>query len=191
MPRAVRVVYWLAAAVAACLLGTTLAIAPTYGYHYDVATIARVEVHEFDDAPASTARLEDVREGSVSPSVESRGTSTTPLARSVATNSFPSTADELTGRLGVDPVRSMTKDGTPRFRWEPNERTRITMESHPEGLRPGDVGFNPRHHGEHFHVQTRPTATTGWNNPAVTKVHPPGYTPGSGTGFLPGEAFPG
>jgi hypothetical protein len=71
--------------VAACLLGTTLAVAPTYGHHYDVATIARFEVHEFDDAPASTARRYDVREGSVSPSVGARGASTTPVAPVVAT----------------------------------------------------------------------------------------------------------
>jgi hypothetical protein len=90
MPRAVRA-YWLAAAVATCLLGTTLAVAPTYGYHYDVATIERVEVHEFDDAPASTARLDDVREGSVSPSVEARGASATANRSSVATN----TADDF------------------------------------------------------------------------------------------------
>ena len=32
--------------------------------------------------------------------------------------------------------------------------------------------------------------TTGWNNPAVQKLKPPGYALGSGTGFLPGEPCP-
>ena len=104
---------------------------------------------------------------------------------------FPHTADEFTAQLGVEPsFQGTTPDGTPRTRWQPNDLTRITMESHPEGLSPGDPGFNPRHHGTHYHVQVRPTPTTGWNNSAVYKVHPPGYTPGSGTGFLPGEPFP-
>jgi hypothetical protein len=93
--------------------------------------------------------------------------------------------------LGVEPSYvGETIEGTSRVRWEPNQYTRITMESHPEGLEPGDVGFNPRHNGVHYHVQIRPDPTVGWNNPAVFKVTPPGYTPGSGTGFLPGESFP-
>ncbi len=104
---------------------------------------------------------------------------------------FPATADEMTARLGVDPVKvGTTPDATPRVTWEPDPLTRIRMESHPGGLSPGDPGFNPRHHDTHYHVEHRPTDTTGWNNPAVTKDHPPGYTPGSGTGFLPGERFP-
>jgi hypothetical protein len=104
---------------------------------------------------------------------------------------FPATPDEMTSRLGVSPsYTGVTLDGTPRVRWEPAPTRRITMESHPEGLSPGDAGFNPRHHGTHYHVQERPTPTTGWNNAAVNKLHPPGYTPGSGTGFLPGERFP-
>lgn len=104
---------------------------------------------------------------------------------------FPSTADDMTARLGHQPTYGgVTQEGTPRVRWEPTPTRRITMESHPEGLSPGDPGFNARHHGTHYHVQERPTPTTGWNNPAVDKLKPPGYTPGSGTGFLPGERFP-
>jgi hypothetical protein len=38
-------------------------------YEYDAPIIARVDVHELDDAPASPAQLGDVREGSVSTSV--------------------------------------------------------------------------------------------------------------------------
>lgn len=37
------------------------------------------------------------------------------------------------------------------------------MESHPEGLLPGQIGWNPRHHGVHFDIQIRPNAATGWN----------------------------
>ena len=70
----------------------------------------------------------------------------------------------------------------------PNELTRIRPEQH--GLQPGDV-FNPRHHGLHYHVEVRPTPGTGWNNSSVRKLLPPGYTPRGGTGFLPGEPFPG
>jgi hypothetical protein len=70
----------------------------------------------------------------------------------------------------------------------PNELTRIRPEMHP--LKPGET-FSPRHHGQHYHVETRPTPNISWNNQAVTKLHPPGYVPGEGTGFLPGEPFPG
>jgi len=106
-------------------------------------------------------------------------------------NVFPATADEMTAILGVDPVSvGTTPDGTPRIKWEPNSLTKIQMESHPEGLSPGDPGFNPRHHGEHYHIYIRPTPTTGWGNQHVVKLEPPGYTPGSGKAFLPGEPFP-
>lgn len=70
----------------------------------------------------------------------------------------------------------------------PNELTRIRVEQHP--LQPGEI-FNPRHHGLHYHIDIRPTPNTGWNNPSVWKMQPPGYTPGVGTGFIPGESFPG
>jgi hypothetical protein len=78
--------------------------------------------------------------------------------------------------------------------WEPNANTRIRYESHPEGLKPGDPGFNPRHHGEHYHVETKPDGLS-WGQAErqgkITKVKPEDYTPGSGTGFVPGEPFPG
>jgi len=79
------------------------------------------------------------------------------------------------------------------MRWEPNPNTRIRYESHPHGLSPGDPGFNPRHHGAHYHVETKPPGMS-WNKAkkkgAIKKSEPPGYTKGSGTGFLPGEDFP-
>jgi hypothetical protein len=59
----------------------------------------------------------------------------------------------MTRSLGVEPKKvGVTPDGTPRTTWEPNSNTRIRHESHPEGLSPGDPGYNPRRHGEHYHV---------------------------------------
>ena len=118
-----------------------------------------------------------------------------PLGLSGCPPTFPSTHDEFTRILGVEPTKvGTTPDGTPRAVWEPNENTRIRYESHPEGLAPGDAGFNPRHHGIHYHVETKPSGMS-WNQASkkglVVKSKPDGYTPGSGTGFLPGEKFPG
>ena len=120
-----------------------------------------------------------------------------PSARDTGPKSghFPHTADELSDMMGVPPKKvGTTPDGTPRTTWEPNSSTRIRHESHPHGLTPGDPGYNPRHHGEHFHVETKP-ADMSWNQAKkkgqVQKQKPEGYTPGSGTGFLPDEKFPG
>jgi hypothetical protein len=100
----------------------------------------------------------------------------------------------LTTELGVEPKISTTPDGTSRLKWEPNENTRIRFESHPEGLKSGDPGYNPRHHGEHYHIETKPSGVS-WNQASkkglITKSKPAGYTPGDGTGFLSGEKFPG
>jgi hypothetical protein len=110
-------------------------------------------------------------------------------------NAFPANPNDFTKQLGVQPSKiSTTKDGTVRMVWEPNANTRIRYESHPEGLKPGDPGFNPRHHGEHYHVETKPDGLS-WGQAErqgkITKVKPEDYTPGSGTGFVPGEPFPG
>lgn len=123
------------------------------------------------------------------------GTNGASNASRVPFNSFPKTPDEMTKALGVEPSKvSLTPDGTTRIVWEPNANTRIRYESHPEGLKPGDVGFNPRHHGEHYHVEIKPDGSS-WGQAnrkgLIDKVQPDGYTPGSGTGFLPGEKFPG
>ena len=109
--------------------------------------------------------------------------------------SFPKTPAELTNMLGTQPKKvGLTPDGTLRVVWEPNANTRIRFESHPEGLKPGDVGFNPRHHGEHFHIELKPDGVS-WNNAQknglILNPEPVGYRPGSGKGFLAGEEFPG
>ena len=103
---------------------------------------------------------------------------------------FPSEPNDLTKALGVEPKVSTTQHGTTRMEWQPNSNTRIRYESHP-----GDDGaYNPRHHGEHYHVETKPD-NLSWNQAKnkrkIHKVKPENYKPGSGTGFLPGEKHPG
>lgn len=71
----------------------------------------------------------------------------------------------------------------------PNSYTRIRPEAHP--LLPGET-YSPRHHGQHYHVEGRLDPARSWSNKNnVYKVFPPGYVKGEGTGFLPGEDFPG
>lgn len=108
---------------------------------------------------------------------------------------FPTDPNEFAKQLGVPPAKvSRTQDGTVRMVWEPNSNTRIRYESHPEGLKPGDPGFNPRHHGEHYHIETKPDGLS-WGQAdrrgLIQKVIPEGYVRGEGTGFLPGEPLPG
>ena len=70
----------------------------------------------------------------------------------------------------------------------PNSNTRIRPEKHE--LIPGET-FNPRHHDLHYHVEIRSDPTKSFNNKNfTTKLKPPGYKPGDGSGFLPGEPFP-
>lgn len=61
---------------------TTVDAAP---FTYDVPTISRAKAHDFDDAPASPARLGDAPEGSAPLSHLARGASTTPSTFSSAT----------------------------------------------------------------------------------------------------------
>lgn len=78
---------------------------------------------------------------------------------------------------------------TPKGFVQASDRIRIRPEQH--AIKPGET-FAPRHHGQHYHVEIRIDPSKSWNNPNnVIKVKPPGYTPGEGTGFLPGELFPG
>jgi RHS repeat-associated protein len=99
-------------------------------------------------------------------------------AKRNAKNTFPKNPDDL--------LPDMPR--TPKGHIEPNPHTRIRPEKHP--LKPGET-YAPRHHGQHYHVETRVNPSKSWNNPNnVTKIKPPGYVPGEGTGFLPGEKFP-
>ncbi|MCB1875943.1 MAG: hypothetical protein KDH88_08215, partial [Chromatiales bacterium] len=96
-----------------------------------------------------------------------------------APNTFPKNADDL--------LPGLPRDAKGRI--YPNSYTRIRPEQHP--IKPGET-YAPRHHGQHYHVETRIDPAKSWNNKKnVTKIKPPNYQPGYGTGFLPGEKFPG
>ncbi len=103
---------------------------------------------------------------------------------------FPANPNDLTNVLGVEPKLSRTLDGTRRYLWEPNSNTRIRFESHP-----GSRGkFNPREHGEHYHVLIK-SPNFSWsranNKRRIFYVKPEGHSRGAPTGYLPGERFPG
>ncbi|MCB0414437.1 MAG: hypothetical protein KDD50_08895 [Bdellovibrionales bacterium] len=109
--------------------------------------------------------------------------------------SFPRTPEEFSELLGIDPYSvSKTKDDTLRVIWHPNEHTKIRYESHPGRLKPGDLGFNPRHHGEHYHIEVKPQDLS-WNQAKksgkILKVRPVDSSIGDGSGYLPDEAIPG
>jgi len=85
---------WLGFVVGLLLVALGLAVAPSYAAGtcgYDAAAVARVDAHAFGAVAASPAQFSDMREGSASPSIEVRGTSTTSSSRSVATESAVST----------------------------------------------------------------------------------------------------
>lgn len=70
----------------------------------------------------------------------------------------------------------------------PTENVRIRPEKH--ALDVGEI-YNPRHNGQHYHVEVRTNPTKSWKNENyVSKIKPEGYTTRSGTGFLPGEQIP-
>lgn len=69
-----------------------------------------------------------------------------------------------------------------------SDSVRIRAEQYP--LLPGET-YNPRHHGVHYHVEYKVDSAKSWNNKNnVKKCYPNGYTHGTGSGFIPGEAFP-
>ena len=101
------------------------------------------------------------------------------LATKSGANRFPKNADDLLSELPRDA----------KGRIYPSSKVRIRPEQH--SLKPGET-YAPRHHGQHYHVETRADPTKSWNNKKnVIKIKPVGYQPGQGTGFLPGEKFPG
>ena len=102
------------------------------------------------------------------------------------TNVFPDNPDNLFPEIPRDKVTKT--NGTTSQIIYLSDHVRIRAEQHP--LLPGET-YNPRHHGVHYHVECRNDTSRSWNNNNnVNKVHPNGYTPGAGTGFLPGETFP-
>jgi hypothetical protein len=69
-----------------------------------------------------------------------------------------------------------------------SDNLRIRPEKH--SIKPGDI-FSPRHHGQHYHIETRRDPNKSWNNKNIEIVKPKNYKEGSGSGFLPDEYFPG
>ncbi len=92
--------------------------------------------------------------------------------------------DEMNTTLGVPGVAkpNTTSGGTFPNRdsvtWNTPDGT-FRAERHSYELQPGDT-VNPRHHDYHVHVY----------DSCGNKIYPPGYTPGGGTGWLPGEEIP-
>lgn len=93
-------------------------------------------------------------------------------------NVFPDNPDDLLPDLERD------KKG----RIHPAENIRIRPEKH--NWKDGDT-YNPRHHGQHYHIETRKDPTGNWGKRNIEKLKPQGYDHGRGTGYLPGEPFPG
>ena len=101
-------------------------------------------------------------------------------------NVFPENPDDLLPEI---PRNKVTKaNGTTSQTIQTSDNIRIRAEQHP--LLPGET-YNPRHHGVHYHVEYKVDPTKSWNNKNnVKKWYPEGYTPGAGSGFIPGEPFP-
>ena len=101
-------------------------------------------------------------------------------------NVFPENPDDLLPEI---PRNKATKaNGTTSQTIQTSDNIRIRAEQHP--FLPGET-YNPRHHGVHYHVEYKVDPTKSWNNKNnVKKWYPEGYTPGAGSGFIPGEPFP-
>jgi RHS repeat-associated protein len=92
---------------------------------------------------------------------------------------FPENPDDLLPELPRD------KKG----RIQTADNLRIRPEKHELEF---GKSYNPRHHEQHYHVETRRDPfKSGWRNENKEVIKPPNYKPGMGTGFLPGENFPG
>lgn len=101
-------------------------------------------------------------------------------------NVFPENPDDLLPEI---PRNKATKaNGTTSQTIQTSDNIRMRAEQHP--LLPGET-YNPRNHGVHYHVEYKVDPTKSWNNKNnIKKWHPEGYTPGAGSGFIPGEPFP-
>ena len=117
-------------------------------------------------------------QGKISESVDESGSN--------PKNVFPENPDDLLPEI---PRNKATKaNGTTSQTIQTSDNIRIRAEQHP--LLPGET-YNPRHHGVHYHVEYKVDPTKSWNNKNnVKKWYPEGYTPGAGSGFIPGEPFP-
>jgi hypothetical protein len=99
--------------VAALVFGLVIALAPpkttasASTYTYDGPTVARIGAHAIDNAGATPFEVSDVAEQSAWALVTARGTSTTPVLASVATN----TVDPNTVRFSQDSASHTFRDG--------------------------------------------------------------------------------
>jgi hypothetical protein len=100
---------------------------------------------------------------------------------------FPENPDDFLPEIPRETV--VKPNGTRSQIIQTSDKIRIRAEEHP--LLEGET-YNPRHHGVHYHVETRVDSSVSWNNRNnVIKIHPEGYHSGGGTGFIPGEKYPG
>ncbi len=98
--------------------------------------------------------------------------------RSLPKNVFPENPKDLLPQLPRDHKgRIYTADNI-----------RIRPEKH--AFETADV-YNPRHHEQHYHVEYRAHPLEPWKKTNIRKCKPENYNLGDGTGFLPGERFPG
>jgi len=110
-----------------------------------------------------------------------------PTAPKAPTAEAPSATQGVFPKSPVELLPEIPR--TPKGYIQPSDYIRIRPAQH--AIKPGET-FAPRHHGQHYHVEIRIDPSKSWNYPNnVMKVKPPGYTPGQGTGFLPGELYPG
>ena len=78
-----RLLRLILATVVAFVVGAAITIGTTYGY--DASAVARSGIRYAQPVEATPAQLGDAQEASISPSVEGRGTATTPALTVVAT----------------------------------------------------------------------------------------------------------
>lgn len=92
---------------------------------------------------------------------------------------FPENPEDLLSELPRDP----------RGNIKTADNVSIRPEKH--DMKPGET-YNPRHHGQHYHVETRrDPSKSNWKSENVEIIIPHNYYDGMGTGFLPVEVFPG
>jgi hypothetical protein len=102
----------------ATLVPTSTTTASASAFTYDAPAVARADVHEFGRTDARTAQVTSVWERSASPPMEARGTVTTLVTLSNATEAAPQlvyrggsrTADNMTPRPGIDDTGLSTFD---------------------------------------------------------------------------------
>jgi Restriction endonuclease fold toxin 9 len=111
----------------------------TSAFNYDGPSIARVDAREMGAAEASPAQLSDMREESVSRSVEERDTSTTPSARSVATNTARPAGPGPRG--GDSPAAARGRQAHAEANYGPGFQKEFTL---PSGRRVDGINFDTR-----------------------------------------------